>query len=88
MGCFKPSLLAAERTSAVTAHSGHFLCVVLEFLSFTCAGNARTCMCPHGYVERCVAMAKIPILVGNSSAFDHLLICQFLLIFFLQPPGV
>ena len=71
MGCFKPSLLAAEHTSAVTAHCGHFLCVVLEFLSFACTRNAHTCTCPHRYVEMKVGMAKIPVLVGNSSAFDQ-----------------
>lgn len=81
MGCFKPSLLAVELLSAVTSPSGHFLCVVLEFLSCL-TRNAHTCMCPRGYVEKCVGMAKIPVIFGNSfSIWPVLLICQFLLIF-------
>lgn len=43
---------------------------------------------PHGYVEKCVGMAKIPILVENSSAFDQ---CAYLSVpsdFSPQPPGI
>lgn len=38
---------------------------------FAGTGDAHTSVYPHGYVERSVGMAKIPIHVGNSSVFDQ-----------------
>lgn len=81
MGCFKPGLFAVELLSAVTSPSGHFLCVVLEFLSFVWQ-EMPTHACVLRYAGRCVGMAKISVLFGNSfSIWPVLLICQFLLIF-------